>query len=374
MKKILLAVVAAFSLCAAPAFAVEWGGLINNESKVTKTSDFAFHQANAVYLWANAPLGKAFSFAAEGMYKFSFDTPGNTIGNVADVDLFKLGGNIDFGSGKFILNAGRFTVADNTGVNFSQCCDGLAASILLSKVNLSFYAGYTGLLNSLNVSILGAQSESRSFYSLCHGYVPVLAAVEFPSLFANQAIALQGEAFIDIDKETKYNRIYANFTMGGPIAGTVYYSLISSVGLVEKDIMNYSSLSIAAYPNDSIALNIGASFASGDFGGKGLKPYATFTSRPAYGSASSPETTGCIVPNVDFIYTVGNMFANVNVKAPLAMPEKKPSFAGVGADLAFIYNIFSDLQAEVDASYFKDVAGKGADDNLSAALKFVISF
>lgn len=374
MKKILLAVIAAFSLCAAPVFALEWGGLFNDETKVSKTSDVAFHQANAIYLWANAPIGKAFSFAGEGMYKFSFDTPGNTIGNIADIDLLKLSGNIDFGSGKLALNAGRFTVADNTGVNFAQCCDGLAATVMLSKLNLSFYAGYTGLLNSLNVTILGAQEEAHKVYSLCHGYIPVLASIEFPSLFANQAIALQGEAFIDTAKTDKYNRLYANFTMGGPIAGTVYYSLISSLGYVNKELMNFSSFAVAAYPNENIALNIGASYASGDFGGKGLKPYVTFTSRPAYGAASSPETSGCIVPNLDFIYTVGNLFTNVAIKAPLLMPEKKVTFGGVGADLAVIYNIFSDFQTEIDFSYYKDVASKGADDNLAATLKFAISF
>lgn len=374
MKKILLAVVAAFSLCAAPVFALEWGGLFNDETKVSKTSDFAFHQANSIFLWVNAPIGKSFAFAGEGMYKFSFDAPDKTIGNIVDVDLLKISGNINFGAGKAVINAGRFTVADNTGVNFSQCCDGLAASVLLPKVNLSLYAGYTGLLNSLNVSILGAQEEANKFYSLCHGYIPLLASIEFPSLFANQAIALQGEAFLDTAKENKYNRIYANLTMGGPIAGTVYYSLITSCEFVKKDIMNYTSLSVSAYPNENIALNVGASYASGNMGGKGLKAYTTFTSRPAYGAASSPETSGCIVPAFDFIYTVGNLFTNVSIKAPLLMPEKKVSFGGVGADVAVIYNIFSDLQTEIDFGYYKDVASKGADDNLAATLKFAISF
>ena len=84
--------------------------------------------------------------------------------------------------------------------------------------------------------------------------------------------------------------------------------------------------------------------------------------------------TGCLVPGFDFIYTSGPMFVNVALKAGVAMPDSSAKFHGIGGDVVFIYNIFSDLQAELDISAFKDVATSGASDLFSATAKFAISF
>lgn len=376
MKKILVSVLAVLCFLA-PVAALEWGGLVNEEAKYTKTGDGSFRQSNSAFLWVNAPLSGngLWSFSAEGMYKYTLDIAGEakTFNSIADVDLLKLSGVIKAGSSTTTIAAGRFIVADNTGANFSQCCDGLSINANLSKVCVGAYVGYTGLLNSLNVSILGAQPETvNQFYTLCHAYLPMIVTFELPSIAGNQSLALQGEAFMDAGKGEKYNRFYGNLKMAGPIVGTVYYNLVTSFGFVNKDIMNYSSLAISAYPSSALAFNVGAEFASGDLGK--LKPYTTFTSKTAYNSASAPEMSGCIVPSFDCIFTTGSMFVNVAAKAPLLMPEKKPEFGGVGADVTFIYNVFSDLQAEVDFGYFKDVATKGADDNLTASLKVAISF
>lgn len=379
MKKILFSVLAVLCFFA-PLSALEWGGLVNEEFKYTKTSDSAMRQGNSAYLWVNAPLtpDASWAFAAEGMYKYTLDIAGgeNTLNNIADVDLLKLGGTIKSALGITTIAAGRFTVADNTGTNFSQCCDGVSLNMNMSKVNFGVYAGYTGLLNSLNVSILGQQPEEmHQFYTTCHPYIPFIATFELPSILGNQSLALQGESFLDAGKGDKYNRAYVNVKMAGPITGTIYYTLISSLGFVNKNLMNYSSFAISAYPTSSLAFNVGAEYASGNQGK--LKPYTTFSSKTAYNSASSPEMTGCLVPALDCIYTVGSMFANVAVKAPVVLPTEESTttaFGGVGADVTFIYNIFSDLQAEVDFGYYKDVVTDGADDSLSATVKFAISF
>lgn len=375
MKKILSGLIAAFCLFAAPLSALEWGGLVNNESKFTKTSTNAFRQSNSVYLWMNTPVTSdaSWTFSTEGMYKFMFDAPAKTVTNVADVDLLKLSGLVDLGVGTAQIAAGRFFVADNTGVNFSQCSDGFSLNMMMSKYNIGLYAGYTGLLNNLNVSILGgAPGTSNKVYALCHGYIPAIVTFELPSILGNQTLAIQGEAFLDTAKEDKLTRLYANATLGGPIIGTVYYNAVTSFGFASKKIMNYSSFSVAAYPSDSLAVNAGVEYASGAAGK--LAAYQTFTSKTAYGAASSPEMSGCIVPTADVIFTTGSLFSNLTVKAPLAMPEKSAKFAGVGADLICIYNVFSDLQAEVDVNFYKDVLNKGVDDNIAGTLKFVLSF
>lgn len=373
MKKILISILTAVCLLA-PVSALEWGGLVNEEAKFTKTDGNAFKQSNSAFLWVNVPFG-AWSLAAEGMYKYTLDIVDdtNTFNNIIDLDLFKFSGTIKTGSSTISLAAGRFFVGDNTNANFAQCCDGLSVNAGFKKFNINAYFGYTGLLNSLNVSILGAQPETvNQFYTLCHAYVPAMVSFELPSILGNQSIALQGEAFLDVGSADKYNRFYGNLKVGGPIVGTVYYNLVTSFGFTNDAVMNYSNFTVSAYPSSSLAINAGVDFASGDMGF--LKPYTTFTSKTAYNSASAPEMSGCIVPSVDCIFTTGAMFVNVAAKAPILMPEKKATFGGVEADLTFIYNIFSDLQAEFDFGYYKDVATDGADDSLSATVKAAISF
>lgn len=378
MKKILITVLAAFCFLAAPVAALEWGGLVNNETKgsTTNLKDINFHQSNGIFLWANAPLNStgSWSFSTEGMYKYSFDVSDGTknFSNTADLDLLKISGNIKMKKGGINLSAGRFTVADNTGVNFSQCCDGLSLNATLGKITLGAYAGYTGLLNSLNVTMLnGTTATTNDFYNFAHKYVPAVVTFGIPSFIANQSLSIQGEAFIDLEANP-YNRLYGNVALSGPVAGTVYYNLVSSFGFVDNNLMNYSSFKVSAFPSSSIAFNAGVEYASGNQGP--FKPYVTFTSKTAYGAGDYPEMTGCLVPGMDFIYTSGAMFVNLAVKAGIAMPDSSAKFRGIGGDLTFIYNIFSDLQAEVDVSAFKDIADAGAVDLFSATAKFAISF
>lgn len=375
MKKILSSFIAAFCLFAAPLSALEWGGLVNNESRYTKANGNAFNQSNSVYLWMNTPVTSdaVWTFSTEGMYKFMFDAPAKVVTNVLDVDLLKLSGSVNAGIGTAQIAAGRFFVADNTGVNFAQSCDGLSINMMMSKLNVGLYAGYTGLLNNLNVSILGGEPGSTNkVYALCHGFIPLLVNAEFNNILGNNSIAVQGEAFLDTAKENKLNRTYANVTVGGPIIGTIYYSAVTSFGFVSKQIMNYSSFSVSSYPSDTIAATVGLEYASGSAGK--VAAYQTVTSKTAYGAASSPEMSGCIVPSIDAIASMGSLFTEITVKAPLAMPEKSAKFAGIGADVTCVYNIFSDLQSELDVNFYKDVLNKGVDDKVSATLKFVLSF
>lgn len=381
MKKILITILAALCMFAAPLSALEWGGLFGDETKGSTYDfkDFAFKQSNNLFFWVTTPLNDAgtWSFSSEAMFKYNLDVADGTkaFTAIGDLDLLKVAGTIPLSSGKLMLSAGRFSYSDITGVNFSQCCDGAAANLSLKGINLGAYIGYTGLLNAFNVTtldVLGPKDTSgKQFYVTSHSYLPAMLSVTLPPLVANQTLSLQGEAFIDLES-TKYNRIYGSFVLSGPIAGTVFYSLASSFGFVKSDVMNYTSLAVSAFPTETMGINAAIEYASGNNGS--FKPYVTFTSRPAYGSALSPETSGCLVPSIDFIYTTGSLFANVNAKVPFVMPEGKADFKGFGADLVFIYNIFSDLQAELDCSYFKDVATKGAEDSASVTLKCSLSF
>lgn len=376
MKKNLL-LLAALCFFVLPVSALEWGGLVNDETKYTKTKTNAFNQSNAVFMWLNTPLSSdgAWNLSSEATYKFTFSkAEEKTITNMADVDLLKVNGNIKLDNGNVVIAAGRYLYADLTNVNFAQCSDGIAVNVNLPVVHLGAYAGYTGLLNSLNVSMLISPEDevkNGKVYVMAHPYLPLMASVEIPSILGNQTVGLQWESILDLGPK-KYNRNYANLSISGPITGTIYYSVVSSFGIVNKNIMNYSHLTVQVFPIPEIGISGGVEYASGKQGK--LTPYTTVTSKTAYGSAMSPEMSGCIVPSVDFIYTKGDLFVNLNAKLPFDMPEKKTTFKGIGGDLALIYNIFSDLQAEADVSAFKDIATKSADDNLSVTVKAVLSF
>lgn len=367
MKKLLLSICTVLFVFSASLSAVEWGGVFKDETGIS-APEITFKQSNSLSLWLNAPLGQdsGFVFSTEAFYKYNLEISKDekTFENIADLTLLKVAGDIQLGEGLFSLSAGRFSVLDATGAVFAQTSDGLMLSYALSRVKLGFYAGYTGLLNELNVP-MGVMSESdNKVYNLAYPYIPLGLTVALPSLFLNQNLTLQGYGLIDLG-EDKSNCFYANLVFAGPITNIIYYNLSTSFGSVNfKSLMNYTGLTFYVFPTDTITVTGGLDFGSADQG-----KLAAFTSA----SVKSTEVESKITPKLGFTYGNDVLCADLGAKFLLEYADEKYNASGINLSASFVYNIFSDLQLGLDANASIDLTEAKQSDytvKLNVSLAF----
>lgn len=385
MKKIISKLVLICSLISC-AFAVEWGGLfslkanpvINIDNPMTVDS-ISFQGIGDAYLWMNSALNKdkTLFFNSEIQYEASLFQQGEvTVGaQLIDIDLFKLSGTFEFeNNSTFDFSFGRYQVMDSTGVVFSQESDGLFASYALPTVVISGYVGYTGLLNTLKVSMLDGtgtpESSDAIFYKLAHPYLPTNVTLEFPVLFGNQSLSLQANAFIDF--KDSYNRYYANLVMTGPVTNTTYYKLSSSFGSANfDDLMNYTSFSLLMFPMSNISVTLGGEYASGDQ--LIFSPFRGFSSRVAYGSNTSPQTTAILIPNASFAWSMGSsIYTGLTGKFIMAGDAFEKTAAELATDL--VYNLFSDLQLGLNIDWYVPFGISDENQKFSATLNVGVTF
>ncbi len=385
MKKsfILFLTVLVFTL---PVVALEWGGSIQNNSKVNSSDlkNFALDQGDAVSLWINKPLSadNSWNVSADVVYKFDYVLDNvakpttKSVYNIIDSDFLKLSGKIKMQSAVPVLTLGRFFVSDFTSTIFAQTCDGFSLSYATLKNNYNVYIGYTGLLNSLNVTMLGKDgvefSSNKDFYALSHAYLPIMVNYENLSFLRNQTLGLQALAVLDAES-SNYSRYYGTLSLRGPLFQSLYMSLSTTVGSENfKNIMNYSKLSFDYMNLGVLAVNAGVEYASGN--NKFLKPFRTVTKHTAYNSAFYPELTGVITPSAKIMLTFSKFYAEAGGKYVLGFPESKIINEGFEVDGALIANVFSDLQLGVDIKYYYDMLNKGAANNATATLNLIFVF
>lgn len=370
MKKILLAIFTALFIFVAPLAAFEWGGVVTDSTGIT-TPDFSnisFKQQNGISLWFNTSLGSTDLFlSGEGTYKFKLvkakDLDAQII-NVLDIPLFKISGDIPTEGGVLSLNAGRFSYLDASGVIFRGTLDGAGVDYTMPLVKLGFVAGYTGLLNELNLNLANInENPEKQFYDFSEATIPLGASVEFPGLFANQTLGLQGYAVLNKDSFDA-SGYYLNLFLSGPITNFIFYNLVSSVASADsfKSIMNYSSLTVVAFPTENIAVNIGAEYGSA----KGQGSLATFTA-PGY------SYNGDIVPKVGFTFATNTL--NFDLRANYILSYDGSKYSGTRADVnaGAVYNVFSDFQIGLNFTGQIDVTG-GDNSSYSANLNVALAF
>ena len=370
MKKLLIAICTALFIVAAPLSAFEWGGVFTDSTGISTPnfSTLSLKQQNGISLWFNTALGESDLFlSGEGVYKFKLvkapDADAQII-HVADLPLLKISGDIETDSGVISLNAGRFSYVDGTGSVFRGSVDGVAVDYTLPIVKLGFVAGYTGLLNDLNANLSNINTTpEKQFYDMAEASIPVGLSVEFPALFANQNLGLQGYGILYTDNFDA-SGYYINLLLSGPITNFIYYNVASSLGTVNlfKNLMNYSAITLVAFPTDTISINVGAEYGSA----QGQGSLATFVA-PGY------SYNGDIVPKAGFTFATSNM--SIDLSGSYILGFDGSSYSGTRADVnaSAIYNIFSDLQVGLAFTGQIDVSGGNNSSyniNLNAALAF----
>lgn len=293
-------------LSAANIFALETGGLINNDTKfanVKKDESLKLDQKNTINLWLRAPLsedGKSY-FTTEGAFKSEYDASiaddDEKFKASLDVNLFKLVINKELDAGDLVFTAGRFFNADLSGLAYTQNADGVKFSANLPKVTISLFGAYTGLLNAKNITILDGNQpdmngKAKTLYVLANKYLIGALTLSLPNLFANQTISAEG--FIAQSLESKkFNRYYGTLALNGPLVPKVFYNLSSTFAFSkadEQDIetSNLSQGSIVVYPGfKSMSISLNGLYASGEQGS--FKGFSGFTSGTAVNSTKEAE-------------------------------------------------------------------------------------
>ena len=384
MKKLILSSIIACLL--APVFAFTWNGVIDNTSKLSSNDDFSaltLEQSNGIHLSVNAPFNSTgtLKFVAEGSFKYklasNFEAKTSDLKMIANCDLFKFAGKWNVGKGIVALDLGRFMISDISGNVFSQKSDGLSLSYDALKFRVGAYAGYTGLQNRLDLSMLNNPQDDANFYALTAGYVPVMVNLTYKTLFETQTLGIQGEAFIpvaNIEDKTKY--AYGTIMLNGPIGVIGAYTLKGTVGLSDfKDLMVDGGLDLNFYIANTAIMVIGGEFVS--FEKDSLHYFTPITTRTI---TTDPFFAGGILPKISFIYAQSNVLTSVTGKGVIQMGDET-KFHGVDVTASLICNVFSDLQVGCDLGAFvavdKDVkeAIKASKSNVYyATLKASLAF
>lgn len=375
MKKLFIASLFMLAGLVSPVFAVSWNGLFDNSTKFSENHDFSaarLNQANGLYLSVNVPINKTMSFKGEGLYKFVLD--GNfksnkiAVKNVLDVDLFQFSGKWKINDNLLNVKAGRFYTKDITGSFFAQVSDGLYANFDMAKMSAGFYAGFTGLLNRLDISMTeNGSTKNDILYGFCPKYIPVMVDFSYKTLLQRQTLSFQLADFIPLSAKLK-NKLYTSVAMKGPISTTIAYNGAVTFGMIGfKNLMFDGNVNVNFYPVNNMMFTAGCevlSWASGT-----IVPYVSITSRAV---TNDTRFTGGILPKVSFMYAKDALYATATGKGVIAL-GKNAGFHGLDFTGSVVYNIFSDLQVGCDVAAFIGISAFNTS-NYSATIKAVLSF
>jgi hypothetical protein len=240
MKYRLLAVL----LClTAAAYAIDFGGTIENDTKVGLGGGKTFDQGNRISLWAQVDFTDALVLNAKASYIYTLEDP-----LIYEIDAFALQGEFPIlGESPFLikLNLGRFPLADFSGMVLDNRVDGLEVVYSNSFMDFRLAGGYTGFLFKKTTKVVLTKADSNDvadddLYFAAPRLIG-LAELSFPEAFLRQNIVLTalvqfdmrpedelikaGETVEDPTKGGHLNSQYFGLGMGGAIVPSLYYNL-----------------------------------------------------------------------------------------------------------------------------------------------------
>lgn len=353
-------------------FGYEWGlSLVNStEFKGQEFDSLKLNQNDSLSLWTKIPFNKSNSSYLVGdvSYHFKYEDAGNNpvgLQNIVNLNMFKFVSELSFNNvNKMFIMAGRFPIVDSSRKVFAQSSDGLYLKYAGVFTNISLYGGYTGLLNSKEVTVLTPaetkyKEASNDFYTLAPKYVPVSVMFNFPSLFANQQLNIQGWGFLDLNGDD-FNRYYANIELDGYLAKGLHYSLSSVFGTVNfENLMNCSELTIKYFVSEPFALQCSALYASGKNG-----MFDAFTSVTSNSVILAYENTECSNLFKAELGAVVSVLQKCLISAKGAyvadFTEESMDYRGIQWESNIIWNIFDDVQLSASMGQFY---GQDSKDN-----------
>ena len=231
--------------------ATDFGLELKNTGGIEKIEDAEFYTDHKATLWATIPFNNANSnsLAIEGSFYASKPAGVDEFDYYVDVDLFRLSLTAQQNEkGKIIVDAGRFPVADATGILLSQGLDGAEVRVTRSLVNMSFFAGYTGLLNARQEKNLMTADDALDIltddiYALGARRAVAKVTLQFPELFGGADLVMEALGQYDLREQfdsDAYETVhtgYGTIAVNGPITTSVFYSLSGTfqTGVLDSD-------------------------------------------------------------------------------------------------------------------------------------------
>ena len=383
VKRIVVSILISMLLLSS-SFGYEWGlSFINStEFKGQEFDSLKLNQNDSLSLWTKIPFNKSNSsyFVADASYHLKYEDAGsNPVGlqNIVNLNMFKFVSEFAFNDvNKFFIMAGRFPLVDSSGKVFAQASDGLYLKYAGVFSNISLYGGYTGLLNSKEITVLTPsetkyKESSNDFYTLAPKYVPVSVMFNFPSLFANQQLNIQGWGFLDLNGDN-YNRYYANIELDGYLAKGLHYSLSSVFGTVNfESLMNCSELNIKYFVSEPFALQGSVLYASGKNGI--FDAFTSVTSTSAILAYDNAECSNLFKAELGATVSVLQKCLVSAKGAYVAdFTEESMNYRGIQWESNIIWNIFDDVQLSASMGQFY---GQDAKDNrTSVSVNLCLAF
>lgn len=368
-------------LIISPLMAYEWGGVLKNKTYL-KTQSFdkmVVDQKNSLYFWYSTNItDSGIKFIGEGVYSFIYNQNSQlnfNSYNSLDIDLLKIYYNKKTPTYSFSYNIGRFPVSDISDVVLNQNIDGALFKIAMSKNTYSFFIGYTGLLNEINVPILDSHGiayvSSNRVFSLAYPFILLNVSCNFPNLFLNQNLKCEIISALDFGAEEK-NRYYLELGLNGSISKVKYKfnTILQSFNF--ESISLYTSLLAYMTFNNNMLLGLGFEYSSGKNGG--LSNFIGITSRVICNSFSLRETTGVFVPKLSFMYVADKFLFEFNSMYLLDCLSSNIQSSGIEADLVGTYNVFSDLQLSLGIVTFTSFKKDVQESNYAAVFKLAFAF
>lgn len=374
ITKLIASVLCALSVSSA--FAVDYGFLIDNDTSFNTDADNKFYlkQKDTVTGWLKIPFGENYNnyFITEALYRFEYNQDLNETKNYADLNLFKFVFFNKLANGSLSANIGRFNVIDASGYVFSQNADGVFVKYANKTVDVSAYAGYTGLLNGNVITMINSPSfkgcDSKKVYDFADRNVVAMVTGSFPYLFADQTLTVQAVGSFRTDEIT-FNRIYATLGISGPIVGNLFYNVTGTFSFTsyKGEDFKFSPL---------VKADVSYYFANGCVGIKAVfagKEFYGITSQTALDSLREPEYTDLLKTG---LYGSFKPAANVSIKASgdVAFDGKRNyELKGFQFKAGVNYQITSDVMVGALWSGYWDI-NKTDENHQAVSVKAKIAF
>lgn len=365
------------SLCLgmACAGALEVGAIASDSTSfkfdANKTDEPILEQKEMFSLSAKQGITKdGFTYiAAEGMFSHTLDKKlengakaKNTF--IADLSLFKISSLVKIDEDRKVdIAAGRFFIVDTTGSIFVQTCDGGRLALTLPGTVVTAYAGYTGLLNIKNNTIMESSGNVYSLkkeedvYDFAAPYFVPMISVSFPYLVLNQSLTLEGAAAVPTEGPNKLDdkgiRSYITGSLNGPLSTSLFYNICESFSFMDGYFGSLSQFSLMYFTDllsSSVAVN--ALYASNNFRG--------FTQQTMTASCNDLDLAAVFKPGLSISFVpVSFIFAKLGTDFVFDT-RKGFDYYGWQFNGSADVQIFSDLKVNIGGSVF---AGDKKDNN-----------
>ncbi|MBN1698223.1 MAG: hypothetical protein JW881_11975 [Spirochaetales bacterium] len=288
-----------FILLVLPAAAIDYGLTADNIVTISQEAVFSGNYLGKASPWISYE-SEHVSFALQGVYIYTFEIP-----LYIDLDYMMLEyRTLFFGdyTGLFSVRGGRFPVSDFTGCVLNHKLDGVRFDFANAGSEISFFAGYAGLLlkpySTISLSKADISDTGEPDVILAPPRLVGMLQIAFPELFPKHTITAsflgqidlrtdglieEGAGTYDASTGGYLHTVYTGAGLSGGIGPAFFYDIfgyagtggmlsfigdISGIGLYQyKPIFSFlAGLSMRVYFDELLHSRLGVSalYASGD--------------------------------------------------------------------------------------------------------------